>query len=148
MRIGEERSHLRRPPTPPYVRFRIRRFMTSTGNEAVAPAATRVHNEQSRIAFCLRLRSDSTLAMDTLAVRLTVPPVGSVGDFHSLVSAPCRVHQIKRGVNNIDTVYHLLSIAGGVGVHTGVAFTLLLRVEFCSYWNLGCDKPNVARTIR
>src|ERR1051325_2709343 len=34
--------------------------------------------------------------MDTLAVRLTVPPVGSVGDFHSLVSAPCRAHQEKR----------------------------------------------------
>src|SRR6266404_1639805 len=35
------------------------------------------------------------LAMDTLAVRLTVPPVGSVGDFHSLVSAPCRAHGQK-----------------------------------------------------
>ena len=33
------------------------------------------------------------LAMDTLAVRLTIPPVGFVGDFHSLVSAPCRAHQ-------------------------------------------------------
>src|SRR5437660_1552868 len=36
------------------------------------------------------------LAMDTLAVRLTVPPVGPVGDFHSQVSAPCRAHN-KRG---------------------------------------------------
>src|SRR5438128_10346895 len=35
------------------------------------------------------------LAMDTLALRLTVPPVGSVGDFHSLVSAPCRAHTTK-----------------------------------------------------
>src|SRR6266478_2469534 len=35
------------------------------------------------------------LAMDTLAVRLMVPPVGSIGDFHSLVSAPCRAHQTK-----------------------------------------------------
>src|SRR6266850_4109410 len=33
------------------------------------------------------------LAMDTLAVRLTIPPVGFVGDFHSLVTAPCRAHQ-------------------------------------------------------
>src|SRR5476651_768241 len=32
------------------------------------------------------------LAMDTLAVQLTIPPVGFVGDSHSLVSAPCRVH--------------------------------------------------------
>src|SRR5207253_10858668 len=37
------------------------------------------------------------LAMDTLAVRLTIPPVGFVGDFHSLVSAPCRAHQNKNG---------------------------------------------------
>ena len=36
------------------------------------------------------------LAVDTLAVRLTVPPVGSVGDFHSLVSAPCRAHKEER----------------------------------------------------
>src|SRR5438132_3442636 len=35
------------------------------------------------------------LAMDTLAVRLTIPPVGFVGDFHSLVRAPCRAHQTK-----------------------------------------------------
>src|SRR6266404_4901878 len=39
------------------------------------------------------------LAMDTLAVRLMVPPVGSIGDFHSLVRAPCRAHQLlKAGV--------------------------------------------------
>src|SRR5713226_1098431 len=36
------------------------------------------------------------LAMDTLAVRLTIPPVGFVGDSHSLVSAPCRAHQEER----------------------------------------------------
>jgi hypothetical protein len=35
------------------------------------------------------------LAMDTLAVRLTIPPVGFVGDFHSQVSAPCRAHNEK-----------------------------------------------------
>jgi len=41
--------------------------------------------------------------MDTLAVRLTVPPVGSVEDFpdltsqgHLLAGAPCRAHQEKR----------------------------------------------------
>ncbi len=33
------------------------------------------------------------LAMDTLAVRLTVPPAGPVEDFHLQVSAPCRAHQ-------------------------------------------------------
>src|SRR6266849_328402 len=38
------------------------------------------------------------LTMDTLAVRLTVPPVGSVGDFHSQVSAPCRAHEKKKPI--------------------------------------------------
>ena len=37
------------------------------------------------------------LAMDTLAVRLTIPPVGLVGDFHPRVSAPCRAHENKKG---------------------------------------------------
>src|ERR1700704_3520420 len=35
------------------------------------------------------------LAMDTLAVRLTIPPVGLVEDFHLQVSAPCRAHRQK-----------------------------------------------------
>ena len=38
------------------------------------------------------------LAMDTLAVRLTVPLAGSVEDFHLRVSAPCRAHQKKRAL--------------------------------------------------
>jgi hypothetical protein len=33
------------------------------------------------------------LAMDTLAVKLTVPPVGSVEGFHLKVSAPCQAHK-------------------------------------------------------
>ncbi len=32
------------------------------------------------------------LTMDTLAVRLTVPPVGPVEDLHLQVGAPCRAH--------------------------------------------------------
>ena len=36
--------------------------------------------------------------MDTLAVRLTIPPVGFVGDFHSQVRAPCRAHLTKKGI--------------------------------------------------
>src|SRR6202140_214158 len=35
------------------------------------------------------------LTMDTLAVQLTIPPVGFVGDFHSLLRAPCRAHNTK-----------------------------------------------------
>jgi len=37
----------------------------------------------------------SQLAMGTLAVRLTVPPAGSVEDFHLQVVAPCRAHKRK-----------------------------------------------------
>jgi hypothetical protein len=33
------------------------------------------------------------LTMDTLAVRLTLPPVGWVEDFHLQAGAPCRAHQ-------------------------------------------------------
>lgn len=33
------------------------------------------------------------LAMDTLAVQLTIPPAGFVRDFHPQVSAPCRAHK-------------------------------------------------------
>lgn len=36
------------------------------------------------------------LAMDTLAVRLAVPPDGSAGDLNPQVSAPCRAHNEER----------------------------------------------------
>jgi hypothetical protein len=35
---------------------------------------------------------------DTLAVRLTIPPVGLVEDFHLQVNAPCRAHQKETGL--------------------------------------------------
>ena len=35
------------------------------------------------------------LAVDTLAVQLTVPAAGPVGDFNPQVGAPCRAHQIN-----------------------------------------------------
>src|ERR1700739_3693744 len=35
------------------------------------------------------------LAIDTLAAQLTLPLAGCGGDFHPLVSAPCRAHQAK-----------------------------------------------------
>ena len=35
------------------------------------------------------------LTADTLAVQLTIPLTGFVGDFHSQVGAPCRAHHIK-----------------------------------------------------
>ena len=39
----------------------------------------------------------SHLTVDTLAVRLTIPPVGFVENFHLQVGAPCRAHTKKRG---------------------------------------------------
>ena len=39
--------------------------------------------------------SRSHLAMDTLAVRLTLPLAGCVEDLHLLVSAPCQAHQYE-----------------------------------------------------
>jgi hypothetical protein len=36
------------------------------------------------------------LTMDTLAVRLTIPPAGVVEDFHLQVNAPCRAHKSKK----------------------------------------------------
>ena len=35
------------------------------------------------------------LTVDTLAVRLMIPPAGVIGVLHSLASAPCRAHQDK-----------------------------------------------------
>jgi len=35
------------------------------------------------------------LAVITLAVQLTIPPAGVVGDFHPQVNAPCRAHDGK-----------------------------------------------------
>jgi len=40
--------------------------------------------------------SGSHLAMGTLAVQLTIPPVGFVGDLHPQICAPCRAHQTCR----------------------------------------------------
>jgi hypothetical protein len=36
------------------------------------------------------------LTMDTLAVRLTVPPAGPVKDLHLQVGPPCRAHHKKK----------------------------------------------------
>ena len=36
------------------------------------------------------------LAMDTLAVRLTIPPAGVVEDFHLQVNAPCWAHKRRK----------------------------------------------------
>ena len=40
------------------------------------------------------------LTVDTLAVRLMIPPAGVIGVLHSLASAPCRAHQRKSQAPN------------------------------------------------
>ena len=40
-------------------------------------------------------RLNFRIGRDTLAVRLTIPPVGFVENFHLQVGAPCRAHQKK-----------------------------------------------------
>ncbi len=50
------------------------------------------------------------LAVDALAVRLTVPPVGSVEDLHLQVDAPCRAHQKKnRRLSKAPVQYKAIS---------------------------------------
>jgi hypothetical protein len=46
--------------------------------------------------------------MGTLAVRLTLPPVGRVEDFHLQVGAPCRAHQ-KKGTESLFPTRSLLN---------------------------------------
>src|SRR5258708_13120656 len=46
------------------------------------------------------------LVMDTLAVRLMVPPVGSIGDFHSLLRGTCRAH-IKKPLGASTPIVHI-----------------------------------------
>ena len=53
------------------------------------------------------------LATDTLAVQLTLPLAGCVGDFHPQVSPPCRAHQNKRP-DLTDP-----AVSKGVASHTG-----------------------------
>ena len=46
--------------------------------------------------------------MDTLAVKLTVPPVGSVEDFHLPVGAPCRAHHKKTDPFQVRFFYFIV----------------------------------------
>src|SRR5216684_687650 len=79
--------HLR--PSFPY-RYRTLKIIASSSS-LHASYAISVRRTSALPAASFRFH----LAMDTLAVQLTIPPVGSVGDFHSLVRAPCRAHDSK-----------------------------------------------------
>ncbi|RKX88577.1 MAG: hypothetical protein DRP70_06380 [Spirochaetes bacterium] len=45
------------------------------------------------------------LTIDILAVRLTVPLVGPVEDFHLQVDAPCRAHEKEGGKHNVSAPF-------------------------------------------
>ena len=69
--------------------------------------------------------------MDTLAVRLTVPPVGPVEDFHLHVGAPCRAHHKKTGRLSRQPGYLILIFQRPVAFRprlaAGLAFLLGLE---------------------
>jgi hypothetical protein len=60
--------------------------------EPAAPPLSASCSSGQRFAFS---SSRFHLAMDTVAVRLTLPLAGRVEDFHRQVSAPCRAHKYK-----------------------------------------------------
>ena len=59
------------------------------------------------------------LAMDTLAVQLTLPLAGRVEDFHLPVTAPCRAHQIKRP-DILSGRFNFADIAGSAQIRIGI----------------------------
>lgn len=61
--------------------------------------------------------------MDALAVRLTVPPAGSVGDFHLQVNTPCRAHQRGREAWNAGPPR--TPLRAGVGIRPTMAEVFL-----------------------
>ena len=88
-----------RTPSPPYCRLDLAPPLADQFIFGVAPI------DYSPVLLLMPFGFH--LTMDTLAVRLTIPPVGFVGDFHSLVRAPCRAHQQKgprmAGLKNVGT---------------------------------------------
>src|SRR5690625_2215872 len=84
---------------PPHLRPRFPCRYWALKIIAFSPSVTASYAISVRQASALPAASFRFhLTMDTLAVRLTVPPAGSVGDLHPQVSAPCRAHDQKRAV--------------------------------------------------
>jgi len=97
------------PPTPvcpphlhprPPCRYRTLKISAfSSGHECLYAVSVRRARALPAAFF------GSHLAMGTLAVRLTVPPAGSVEDFNLQVSAPCRAHKQKGGPHSQATSF-------------------------------------------
>jgi hypothetical protein len=86
-------AHLPSHVSPPYLhdslpyRYRTLKIMAfSSGCHASYTIPVRQGRALPAASFRFHL------AMDTLAVRLTIPPIGLVEDFHLQVGAPCRAH--------------------------------------------------------
>jgi hypothetical protein len=71
-------------------RYRTLKIFASSSSLAVSYAVS-----VRRASVLLAASSGFHLAVDTLAVRLTIPPARFVEDFHLQVSAPCRAHKGK-----------------------------------------------------
>lgn len=85
-------SRLCPPHLRPYFPYRYRTLkILAFSSSTAAFYAIPVRQASALLSASFR----SHLTMDTLAVRLTVPPVGPVEDFHLQVGAPCRAHQRK-----------------------------------------------------
>ena len=83
-------SHLCPPHLLPRFPYRYRALKIL----AFSPITAALHAISVRRVSALPAASfRSLLTEGTLAVQLTVPPIGPVGDFHSQVGAPCRAHQ-------------------------------------------------------
>ena len=94
--ISPGNAHPPSPLCPPHLRPRLPyRYWTlkiiAFSSGAAASYAVSVRRARVLPAASFRFH----LAMDTLAVRLTLPPVGCAEDFHLQVGAPCRAHNEK-----------------------------------------------------
>lgn len=68
------------------------------------------------------------LAMDPLAVRLTIPPAGDVEDLHLQVNGPCRAHNKNRHPGT-------KCLGGDYGLTTSVNFPSMRRAIVCPLWD-------------
>jgi len=92
---------------PPHIRPRFPCRYWALKTIALSPSMAASYAISVRRASALPAASFRFhLAVTTLAVRLTVPPAGPVGDLHPQVSAPCRAHNM-----NEEGVTPLLSYA-------------------------------------
>ncbi len=92
------------------------------------------------------------LTMDTLAVRLTIPPAGFVWDFHPPVNVPCRAHQIKMRLELEPSTHWYDRIAGQVYLDffsnfSGLTLFSLNLNLLMTHSSLGLPPTALVRTV-